>query len=320
MTQLAQGAALTLSMQAATGKERWIHLVPAGTFNGRDGRGPYHLADASEVIRVSLAHAGKAGIVIDYDHSIDLAAPKGGAAPAAGWVTELEARADGLWGKVDWTPRAQQLVADREYRFISPALMADAAGVVRGVARASLTNNPNLTLVALNAAGATKDTLPMNPEFMAELLKLLGLPDTADAPTILAKIREAVTTTTTHAIDPARYVPMDVFQQTADELKRVHAGIALNAAEKVVDDAIAKRQLMPFMRGWAIDLCTANKPAFDKFLHSSKVPEFLAELVAPSRLEGKSPRSGGEAGAGREAFATLGISAEDEAKYGSMTK
>ena len=76
----------------------WVHLIPAGTFSGADGRGPYTLHNPEAVITASIA-AGK--LPIDENHAIDLAAPKGGPSPARGWIVELQSRTDGLWGKVE---------------------------------------------------------------------------------------------------------------------------------------------------------------------------------------------------------------------------
>lgn len=40
--------------------------------------------------------------------------------PAQGWVTAVEARADGLWGMVDWTELGKATLTDKQYKFISP--------------------------------------------------------------------------------------------------------------------------------------------------------------------------------------------------------
>ena len=65
------------------GVPEWVHLVPAGTFSGTDGRGPYRLDDPAAVIAASMA-AGK--LALDENHSTDLAGPNGQPAPARGWV------------------------------------------------------------------------------------------------------------------------------------------------------------------------------------------------------------------------------------------
>jgi hypothetical protein len=56
---------------------QWIQLIPAGTFQGRDGRGPYLLSDPDAVIAATMALRMRAGIPIDYDHATDFAATDG---------------------------------------------------------------------------------------------------------------------------------------------------------------------------------------------------------------------------------------------------
>jgi len=91
----------------------WIQLIPAGSFRGRDGRGPYVLDDPGAVIAATNALRMRAGIPIDYDHATDFAAPNGNPAPAAGWITEFAIRDGAIWGRVEWTERA----ANAELRF-----------------------------------------------------------------------------------------------------------------------------------------------------------------------------------------------------------
>lgn len=142
----------------------WIHLLPAGEFRGVDGRGPYHVGNADALIRHSM-QGGK--LVLDENHATDRAQVSGGSAPAAGWITELQNRADGLWGRMDWTRRGRELFSDRSYSGISPAFTAR-DGVVGKIVRASLTNTPNLTLTSLHTQETGMD--------LAEIARRLGLP------------------------------------------------------------------------------------------------------------------------------------------------
>lgn len=167
----------------AGGAPEWVHLTPAGTFSGVDGRGPFTLKDPAAVIAASMA-AGK--LAIDENHAIDLAAPKGGPAPARGWIVEMQARSDGLWGRVEWTGEGRRLLDDRAYRGISPVMAVQkTGGAVAKILRASLVNEPNLaSLTSLHSRSHDMD--------LAKLRQLLGL--TADA------AEDAIlTTVTSHA-------------------------------------------------------------------------------------------------------------------------
>lgn len=168
--------------------EQEVHLLPAGQFQGRDGRGPYTLADPAAVIEATRRYAGTTKLVVDYDHASDLAAPQGRPAPAAGWIKGLQARADGLWGLVDWPPRAAGLIAGKEYRYLSPVFQHTATGTVRRLLRAALTNSPNLDLTALCSTGAL-----MSQTLAGALAQLLNLPDGSDEAAIVAKVTDLVT-------------------------------------------------------------------------------------------------------------------------------
>lgn len=123
----------------------WIHLVPGGSFSGRDGRGPYKLRDAAAVIAASMADGR---LPVDENHATDFAAESGAPSPARGWIVQLESRDDGIWGRVEWTESGRALLADKAYRGISPVFMHDEGGAVQKLLRAALTNTPNLPQLA----------------------------------------------------------------------------------------------------------------------------------------------------------------------------
>ena len=173
------------------GVPEWVHLVPAGTFSGVDGRGPFSLADAAAVIARSMAEAGR--LPLDENHSTDLAGPAGNPSPARGWIVELQARDDGIWGRVEWTETGAAMMRDKAYRGISPVFIHAKGGEVLGVLRAALTNTPNLT--QLTALFHTQET-GMDLE---RLRTALGLPGTADEAAILAAIETHRTAASVHA-------------------------------------------------------------------------------------------------------------------------
>ncbi|MFN4089976.1 MAG: phage protease [Alphaproteobacteria bacterium] len=150
----------------------WIHLVPAGTGGvvaTVDGRGPYRIADMVALVRASLEPGGK--LPVDENHAIDLAAPAGLASPARGWIVALEARPDGIWGRVEWTPAGRELMAGRAYRGISPALRVGPDGTVLQILRASLVNVPNLRgLAALHFPAPRQETRMTLLQRLAQLL------------------------------------------------------------------------------------------------------------------------------------------------------
>jgi phage I-like protein len=173
----------------AGGVPEWIHLTPAGTFSGADGRGPFTLKDAAAVITASMA-AGK--LAIDENHSIDKAAPEGRPAPARGWIVEMQLRSDGIWGRVEWTGEGKRLVEDHAYRGISPVFVAEkAGGKVVKILRAALTNDPNLTLTTLHSRTPDMD--------LAKLRQALGLKDDATEEAVLTAVTSHAAIVAAHA-------------------------------------------------------------------------------------------------------------------------
>ncbi|WP_202205923.1 phage protease, partial [Acetobacter persici] len=128
----------------------WIHLTPAGTFGGKDGRGPFTLKDPADVITRSMDMA-RGKIVVDINHSTHVAAARGERSDAVGWITELNAREDGIWGRVEWNGTGRQLMADHAYRGISPAIGSRPDGTVEWIEAVSLTNRPNLGVTDLHS-------------------------------------------------------------------------------------------------------------------------------------------------------------------------
>lgn len=161
----------------------WVQLIPTlqGEIATFDGRGPFRIADAAAVIAASMALPR--GILIDENHATDHAAPIGHEAPARGWIKEMQARPDGIWGRVEWTKAGRELVADKAYRGISPAMTLHAdEKTLRLIPRASLVNLPNLR-------GMTALHMESSMDPMAKMAAALGLAEGASADDILAAIK-----------------------------------------------------------------------------------------------------------------------------------
>ncbi|OYV40407.1 MAG: hypothetical protein B7Z80_04590 [Rhodospirillales bacterium 20-64-7] len=176
----------TVLLPAGADVPEWVHLLPAGTFKGVDGRGPYKLTDPARVIEASMA-AANGKLPLDENHSTQLAATIGAASPARGWIVALQMRDDGIWGKVDWNAAGHALMTDKSYKGISPVFTHTKDGVVVLIKSAALTNNPNLAdLQTMHAA---------NPEEHMDKLAIctaLGLAGTVDDAAVLTALQTAV--------------------------------------------------------------------------------------------------------------------------------
>jgi len=293
----------------------WIELLPAGVFYGRDGRGPFRLADPSAVIESTIALQMNAGLPIDYDHATDFGAPEGRPAPAAGWIRELEVRGGAVWGRVEWTARAANSIVAREYRYVSPVFQFDPKdGSVSRLLRAGLTNNPNLHLTAIAASRtAAADAKDERMEFPTqELRELLNLDGEATVAEVVARVRElraatdaAAPTTGAHAHDPAHYVAIAEFERALTELHALKAERARERAAHTVEEAIRAGKIVPAQREWAIAYCVADARGFQAF--AAKQPSIVGENLG---LAGEPPaerRAGGLNAAELAICAQLGL-------------
>lgn len=183
-TQPSTACMAALALPDGAEVPEWVHLVPTakGNIMTVDGRGPYQVDDAEAVIAASFAEEGR--LQIDENHAQDLAAPAGGASPARGWISAMEVRPDGIWGKVEWNAAGRALVADRAYRAMSPVILHDKAKKVVRILRASLVNRPNFRGLA---------TLNQETDEMFDLKKLakaLNLAEDATEDQIFAAVEK----------------------------------------------------------------------------------------------------------------------------------
>ncbi len=146
----------------------WIQLAKTGAFHSsRYGKFSITRDDLAQMLH-NFRHVTPAApteLPIDYDHlSMDPKQPGDG--KAAGWLKSVELRADGeeLWGDVEWTPEATDLIKNRAYRFVSPSFVKDhthkdGRKIGTTLLAAAITNHPflegmqALTLYSFSAMG-----------------------------------------------------------------------------------------------------------------------------------------------------------------------
>ncbi len=160
--------AITLPIGAgdAGGPPEWVEVIPAGTFSGIDGRGPYHNSDPQGVVdrtqKLIESHM-TAGLPVDLDHAgtSGLGLP----APAVGWMKQFAVRNGAIFAKVEWTEEGAAAIQAGKWKYISPVYAyekpadapADAStGVVTQLQSIALTNNPNLNLPPVKNAQETR--------------------------------------------------------------------------------------------------------------------------------------------------------------------
>jgi phage I-like protein len=297
------------------GRHQWVHLLPKGRFAGRDGRGPWLATNLDQVIRNTQDYAGKTLLAVDYDHQIDKSGQNGQPAPAAGWIVNLEARDDGLWGLVEWTAKAAAHIRAKEYRYLSPVFnYSPGTNEVKRLLRAGLTNSPALELTAL---ASTQENPSMSEDTLARLRELLGLKETDGEEAIIQAVSELVTAQQSTQPDPMAYVPMEEFKTIVAELQEMRTRqTSETEAQMMVDRAIDKGHIPPSMERWGVEVCMSNKQAFENFIHEVS-PVFRALRGHQTQGWKESGNKGRRHGLSEEQLSiceTMGISPEDYAK------
>jgi hypothetical protein len=143
----------------------WIELIPAGEFQGRDGRRfindePYRV--------VAAFQANLASLPVDIEHASELKAKLGEPAPAQGWIEDLDVRGGAVWGRIEWTVSGHAVLANRQYRYYSPVFCHRTdSNQVLALKSAGLTNQPNLFVPALNQREDKDNTIAAHkPSFI----------------------------------------------------------------------------------------------------------------------------------------------------------
>ncbi len=257
----------------------WVHLFPMGKMRGRDGR-KFDLSDPDMVVAAFASNG--ADLPVDYEHQNDK--PKSGPVRAAGWIKELRATANGLWGRVAWTATAAAMIGAKEYRYLSPSFLHLKDGTIVAVKGAGLVHNPNLHLTALAAQEDTMaDPETTKPDgraarIMRRLAEMLKLPVDTEDDDVFAALEKAFDAQP----DPEKFVPIEAMAEALRDRNTQVATMAQSSATAKVEDAMRRGYISPAMKGWATSLCMQNADSFDAFLEKSG-PRF-AHLFEPSRL------------------------------------
>lgn len=248
-----------------------IQLLPSGRVEGRDGRYWYN-TKPEDIIAAFDAHDGP--LVIDYEHATEFNWDNQ-PVPAAGWITALEIRNGEVWAKVEWTEKAEAMIAAKEYRFISPVFyyLPETFLIIEMVS-AGLTNQPNLKLTALNnargkpSADQPTETSAMNKEQYIALCRALGLKDDADIASVMAAIsanKKAATPDVDAFVPRADFDAMKERADNAEKTIKDEAAKAANAEiEALVDGAIAAGKIEPSSKDYHIAACQQDG-GVDKF-------------------------------------------------------
>ncbi|MDF3907772.1 MULTISPECIES: phage protease [Paracoccus] len=258
----------------------------------------------------------------------------------------MSRRADGIWGRVEWTARARDMIANREYRYLSPAIkhLKD-GGKVTMIKGAGLVHSPALHLTALAEETPDGDKPSIPAQAVAEALGLASDASEADILDLLQRLRDMLgrVTGAKGAVaqlaeldmiarglgqenrmpryaegepDPARFVPAETLQAVLTERNEAQAVLREQNAKTRVEDAFARGYLSPAMRDWAMVLCMSDQPSFDLFIEKS-IPPFV-HLFKPATTSAMPPGFAQNGGAAIRSAEEIAICEQLGLKPGSL--
>lgn len=177
----------------------WFQLVPKGSFpitrKEKDGvvRTYLQVVDDRSValivesFRNRLAENPSFKVLVDFEH---FSHDPGKSSEAATWITAMEARADGVWARGEWSDAGTAAIKNRRYRFLSPVWFPHQTERITAesfrptaVNDAGLTNKPNLgdalqpfwNRADFHGREAAHETTTKKDPMKERLLILLGL-------------------------------------------------------------------------------------------------------------------------------------------------
>ncbi len=295
---------LTTTFEPAA--DGWFHIAPHGTFPHPTGAQQVIDPEACETMARTFAEEARQpnfpGLLVDFDHfSHDPARPSA----AAGWVSALEARKDGLYAQVRWSDLGHAAVTGGRYRLVSPVwnradcdswtAPAGPAGQEaphlrpRRLARVALTNDPNLPGLApltnrtdevktkseeqaqdaKASATKTPPPLPLPRSLRAALIELLRLAAGASD----AEIAEALR---------LQRDELEALRNRCVALSEAQADAELEAfADVITNRAAVRAQLLANREGTLAVLQALRRPEAFVPLHDARARRPNLQLLSP---------------------------------------
>lgn len=306
MTGLTAIDVLAADASPSAGGPAWIKITPRGRWTARDGRS-FETIPETLVARFT---ADGVSVPIDIDHATVKKALFGEAAPAVGWIEELEARADGTYGRVEWLAPGLEVLAARSHHYISPSLKADDEGRASWLHSAALVAAPGISMPAV--ASAVFSHTPEKPMFKA-LAQALGLNPDASEQSCLS----AIATLTTR-IDPAIHQEaLATLAARTSELEGLKKAARDEKVHSLLEGALKAKKIAPAQRASYEALCATD----DGLAQVTALLETFGTGLAPSVLDQK--QTPGVittlSAEDREVMTQMGLSEEEFRKANGLT-
>ena len=172
----------------------WVQLSPFGQFPHQRGLQYFAKSDAVAIVNdfnsIKAKFARRFGGLPWYEGHPDTSPRDYPNKKAFGWIDNVEARNDGLYGHVKWTKAGQELVNEGHYKYFSPVWDAR-PGSVNGkpvlrpdhLISVGFTNTPNMPVLPLSneqEEQQAEQTIENDMKLTPNLRALLGFDNAAE--------------------------------------------------------------------------------------------------------------------------------------------
>lgn len=235
-----------LSSQEIPGR---VVLAPWGNVQSQKGNFLVDEESADTVIRAFQAQG--TDLPIDYEHQTlgGAYASPDGKAPAAGWIKALSFEPGaGIIGHIEWTSQGREMLASREYRYLSPvALIRKSDRRLVAIHSAALTNKP--AIVAMEAI-VNQAVAP-----------IVGEPDESEG---LCRLREVLALS-------AETNAAEVICAAHRRLRDLSDLLSDRRADELISAAMAAGKLVEAQTEWARSLIARDESLFEEWINTAPV-------------------------------------------------
>lgn len=257
---------------------RRVLLAPWGQVESTNGS--FVLDDESARLAVEAFAEHATDLPIDYEHQTlggTYSSPSG-QAPAAGWIKRLIAESGvGLLAEIEWTDQAKQMLAAKEYRYLSPvAIIRKCDRKLVAIHSAALTNKPAIVGMRPIVNRSEVQWNEASEEPLTLLKSELDLPPDAAPQQVLVAASQRL-------LDLER------------ESKQRHV-------EERIREAMRAGKLVEAQRAWAEALVAQEGELFDEWLRTAPVVVQPGVTTPPTEPGGSERRQHAIAARARTEF------------------
>lgn len=198
-------------------------------------------------------------MVVDYEHQT----LKDVQAPAAGWIKELTLKNNGIFANVEWTPKAQDYLKNKEYRYLSPVVMVrktdSKALILNSVA---LTNMPaiNGMEAIINSLKGDGNMEEDNTNDLKEIAKSLELGEDATKDDIIEAIEKLKNNTPS---DEGKGEDLESSTKGVDTIaNKLQNFYKMKESDDIIQKALSLSIIEKDQKEWAFNQCINNDNNF----------------------------------------------------------